>query len=142
MLFQAPDAPAPVRIQGTYVSDQEIQALVDYWCQFAGMATATSPAASGVPDALSSSLPLKQMPLWEELEAENNRDPLFSEAVDLCRREGRASISMLQRHLRIGYTRAARLIENMEENGIVGPPSSGTGTREVLDYGQAAPPAE
>jgi S-DNA-T family DNA segregation ATPase FtsK/SpoIIIE len=142
MLFQAPDAPAPVRLQGTYVSDQEIQGLVDYWRQFAGMAGATSPTSSGVPDALSSSLPLKQMPLWEELEAENNKDPLFSEAVDLCRREGRASISMLQRRLRIGYTRAARLIENMEENGIVGPPNPGTGARDILDYGPAAPPAE
>ncbi len=49
---------------------------------------------------------------------------------------------MLQRRLRIGYTRAARIIETMEEKGIVGPPDPGTGTREILDYGPAAPPAD
>ena len=67
-------------------------------------------------------------------------DPLFDEALDLIRRQGRASISMLQRRLRIGYTRAARLIETMEEKGIVSPPQPGAQTREVLDYGPAAPP--
>jgi S-DNA-T family DNA segregation ATPase FtsK/SpoIIIE len=49
---------------------------------------------------------------------------------------------MLQRRLRIGYTRAARIIEMMEEKGIVGPPEPGTGTREILDYGNAAPPID
>jgi S-DNA-T family DNA segregation ATPase FtsK/SpoIIIE len=49
---------------------------------------------------------------------------------------------MLQRRLRIGYTRAARLIERMEEMGIVGPPEPGTGVREILDYGPAAPPLD
>jgi S-DNA-T family DNA segregation ATPase FtsK/SpoIIIE len=44
--------------------------------------------------------------------------------------------------MRIGYTRAARLVDTMEEKGIVGPPESGTGVREVLDYGPAAPPKE
>jgi len=137
MLFQAPDAPAPVRLQGTFVSDQEIQRLVDYWRQFAG----TAHAAGGVVDGLPTGLPLKQMPLWDEMKSENV-DPLYHEAVDLARRQGRGSISMLQRHMRIGYTRAARLVELMEEKGIVGPPAQGTGTREVLDYGPAAPPAE
>jgi S-DNA-T family DNA segregation ATPase FtsK/SpoIIIE len=98
--------------------------------------------AGGVVDDLPAGVPLKQIPLWEELEAEKNADPLFNEAVDLARRQGRASISMLQRRLRIGYTRAARLVEEMESKGIVGPPEPGTGTREILDYGQAAPPVE
>jgi len=142
MLFQAPDAPAAVRLQGTYVSDAEIQSLVDYWRQFAGAVQTEAMAAGGRPDMLPGGLPLKQIPLWEEMEAESNQDPLYLEAIDLTRRQGRASISMLQRHLRIGYTRAARLIETMEEKGIVGPPAPGTGTREVLDYGPAAPPVE
>jgi S-DNA-T family DNA segregation ATPase FtsK/SpoIIIE len=55
--------------------------------------------------------------------------------VALVRRSKRASISMLQRRLRIGYTRAARLIEQMEEDGIIGPPTEGSKPREVLDYG-------
>jgi S-DNA-T family DNA segregation ATPase FtsK/SpoIIIE len=49
---------------------------------------------------------------------------------------------MLQRRLRIGYTRAARLVDTMQERGIVGAPAPGTGVREILDYGPAAPPEE
>jgi S-DNA-T family DNA segregation ATPase FtsK/SpoIIIE len=69
-------------------------------------------------------------------------DPLLSDAIDMVRREGRASISMLQRKMRIGYTRAARLVDVMEEKGIIGRPLSNTQVREVLDYGPAAPPKE
>jgi S-DNA-T family DNA segregation ATPase FtsK/SpoIIIE len=142
MLFQAPDAPAPVRLQGTFVSDVEIQRMVDYWRQFNSVLQTVPTAAGGMVDSLPTSIPLKQIPLWEEMAAEENLDPLLVEAIDLVRRQGKASISMLQRQFRIGYTRAARLVETMEEKGIVGPPSSGLGTREVLDYGPAAPPAE
>ncbi len=141
MLFQAPDAPAPLRLQGAFVSESEIIRLVSYWHEFAGFASISQTAAGGVPDALQSGIPLKQIPLWEEMEAEDG-DPILKEAIDLARRQGRASISMLQRRLRIGYTRAARLIETMEERGIVGPPDPGTGTREILDYGPAAPPVD
>lgn len=140
MLFQAPDAPAPVRLQGVFVSDSEIQRLVIYWQGFAGLVQTSPSAAGGVVDALPGGVPLKQIPLWEELEEEG--DPMLKEAIDLSRRQGRASISMLQRRLRIGYTRAARLIETMEEKGIVGPPDPGTGAREILDYGPAAPPVD
>jgi S-DNA-T family DNA segregation ATPase FtsK/SpoIIIE len=140
MLFQAPDAPAAVRLQGAFVSDIEIQRLVTYWQSYAGLATMAGTAAGGIPDALPSGVPYKQIPMWDELQAAEDQDPLFNEAVDLARRQGRASISMLQRRLRIGYTRAARLVESMEEKGIVGPPEPGTGAREILDYGQAAPP--
>ena len=142
MLFQAPDAPAPVRLQGTYVSDAEILRLVAYWQSYAGAVTPTPTAAGGVPDAAPAGIPLKQIPLWEEMQAEEQKDPLLEEAVDLARRQGRASISMLQRRLRIGYTRAARLVETMEARGIVGPPDPSTGAREILDYGPAAPPVE
>jgi S-DNA-T family DNA segregation ATPase FtsK/SpoIIIE len=142
MLFQAPDAPAPVRLQGTFVSDAEIMRLVSYWQGFAGTVATSPTAVGGTPDAMPSGVPLKQMPLWDEMQAEENTDPLMNEAVDLVRRHGRASISMLQRRLRIGYTRAARLVESMEAKGIVGPPDPGTGAREVLDYGPAAPPVE
>jgi len=82
------------------------------------------------------------MAMWDEENPDEDRDPLYDEAVDLVRRQGRASISMLQRRLRIGYTRAARLIESMQEKGIVGPNQPGTQGLEVLDYGPAAPPIE
>ncbi len=142
MLFQAPDAPAPVRLQGVYVSDNETQSLVSYWQSYAGVIQPAPTTAGGIVDGMPASLPLKQIPLWDEVEEEENSDPLYKEAIDLARRQGRASISMLQRRLRIGYTRAARLIEAMEEKGIIGPPDPNTGTREILDYGQAAPPVD
>ena len=140
MLFQAPDAAAPVRLQGTFVSDPEIQRLVTYWRGQAGNLEAASMATGGVVDSLPAGVPLKQIPLFEE--AEEDLDPLFDEAVDLVRRQGRASISMLQRRLRIGYTRSARLIETMQDKGIVGPSQPGTQGLEVLDYGPAAPPVD
>ena len=142
MLFQAPDAAAPVRLQGAFVSDPEIQRLVDYWRGFAGTLDPASTVTGGVVDALPVGVPLKQMPMWEDTDGEADLDPLYAEAVDLVRRQGRASISMLQRRLRIGYTRAARLIESMQERGIVGPNQPGSQGLEVLDYGPAAPPVE
>jgi DNA segregation ATPase FtsK/SpoIIIE, S-DNA-T family len=142
MLFQAPDAPAPVRLQGAFVSDSEIQHLVDYWRAQAGITEPAPTAYGGAVDALPPGIPLKQIPLWEEMAPEEDLDPLFHEAVDLVRRQGRASISMLQRRLRIGYTRAARLIETMQEKGIVGPSQPGAQSLEILDYGPAAPPVE
>jgi S-DNA-T family DNA segregation ATPase FtsK/SpoIIIE len=142
MLFQAPDAPAPSRLQGVFVSDSEIQRLVSYWQEFLGLVQPAPTAAGGIPDAATSSIPYKQMPMWEEMKKKEQGDPLLNEATDLARRQGRASISMLQRRLRIGYTRAARLIDTLEEKGIVGPPDPMTGAREILDYGPAAPPAD
>lgn len=141
MLFQAPDAPAPVRLQGVYLSDNEIFRLVSYWQAFSGLQANNNTVQSGTADAMPSDIPLKQLSIWDEIEAESE-DPLLKEAIDLSRRQGRASISMLQRRLRIGYTRAARLVERMEEKGIVSSPDPSTGTREILDYGDAAPPVE
>jgi DNA segregation ATPase FtsK/SpoIIIE, S-DNA-T family len=142
MLFQAPDAPAPIRLQGAFVSETEIQRLVHYWRGFSNHAQTMPTDTGGAVDALPNLLPLKQMPLWEEMKAEQNADPLLNEAIDLVRRQGRASISMLQRRLRIGYTRSARIIEAMQEKGIIGTESVGVQGFEVLDYGQAAPPIE
>ena len=79
--------------------------------------------------------------MFEDITATQG-DPLLNDAIDTVRREGRASVSVLQRRMRIGYTRAARLVDTLEEKGIVGPPAPGTGVREVLDYGPAAPPKE
>lgn len=143
MLFQAPDAPAPVRLQGVYVSDSEINRLVETWRLAAAAMNASNPAPTAAPiDMVPSGVPLKQVPLFDGMEPKQEGDPLFHEAVELVRREGRASISMLQRRMRIGYTRAARLIDGMEERGIIGPSVAGSQVREVLDYGDAAPPAD
>ncbi|MEP0807564.1 MAG: DNA translocase FtsK 4TM domain-containing protein [Chloroflexota bacterium] len=142
MLFQAPDAPAPVRLQGVFVSDREINNLVEFWrAQLGGGSPYAAPAAPA--DIPKSDVPLKQVPLFDDMETvDTNVDPLLAEAIDLVRREGRASVSMLQRRLRIGYTRAARLVDMMEDQGIVGPPEGGTQMRQVLDYGPTAPPKD
>ncbi|HEY57351.1 MAG TPA: DNA translocase FtsK [Anaerolineae bacterium] len=145
MLFMAPNAPEPIRLQGVYVSDEEIRQVVRYWRTFVeqGLAPAST---TGTVDAPLPHVPLKQKPLWEEFEAakeEEERDPLWDEAIAVLRREGRASVSLLQRRLRIGYTRAARLIEALEAAGVVGPPHPTTGIREVLpESGDPNPDAE
>lgn len=143
MLYQSPDAPAPVRLQGVFVSDPEIQRLVDFWRAQMGGASPYAAAGSPVDAPLPAGVPLKQQALWDEMQKEEEQgDPLYSEAIDLVRRQGRCSVSMLQRRLRIGYTRAARLVDVMEEKGIVSAPQGATQVREVLDYGPAAPPKE
>ena len=146
MLFQAPDAPSPVRLQGVFVSDFEILRIVQYWRDQHGYVPPTSvtTAAGGHPDGVSRNIPLKQMEFWdkEDMKPEEDRDPLYDESVDMVRRKGRASISMLQRGLRIGYTRAARLIDIMEQEGIIGGATGGSTPRDVLDYGPAAPPVD
>ena len=144
MLFQAPDAPSAARLQGVFVSDNEIQALVEFWrAQVGGTspyAAAAGPDPAGIPK---SGVPLKQSAMFEEMEPiDSNTDPLLPEAIDLVRREGRASVSMLQRRMRIGYTRAARIVDMMEDKGIVGPPEGTSQLRQVLDYGPTAPPKD
>ncbi|NLC29067.1 MAG: DNA translocase FtsK [Chloroflexi bacterium] len=138
MLFQAPDAAAPVRLQGTYVSDRELISVTDFW-----RGQNTLQGAPERPDkaiiSTRSHLPMTQTPLWKEMEKDPNADPIEDEAVKIIRTEGRASVSMLQRKLRIGYTRSSRLIEKLEEDGIIGPPNPQTGTREVLDWGDYPP---
>jgi S-DNA-T family DNA segregation ATPase FtsK/SpoIIIE len=142
MLYQSPDAPAPVRLQGVFVSDGEIHRLVDFWR--AQNAQALSPSGANPLENAAPNVPLKQAALFgEDITAPTEQgDPLYGEAVDLVRREGRASVSMLQRKLRIGYTRAARLVDTMEDKKIIGLPEDATGVRKVLDYGPAAPPIE
>ncbi len=135
MLFQSPDAAAPVRLQGVYVSEVEIQRLVDYWRQAKvehGQAM-TTPQASGI-DVLPTNVPFTQEPLFDTSET-RDRDPLFNQAVIVVRQEKKASITLLQRKMRIGYTRAARLIDTMEAAGIISPAQSSSQIREVLDFG-------
>ncbi len=142
MLYQAPDAPSAARLQGVFVSDVETERLVEFWRIQAGH-PAKNQNPSGVPaEGFPNGVPLKQVQMFEdEMNEAKKIDPLYDEAVDLVRRQGRASVSMLQRKLRIGYTRASRLIDEMEDEGIVSLPTGGTGVRDILDYGKAGPPA-
>lgn len=120
MLYLSPEAASPVRLQGVFVSDREVEALVDYWRMVA---------------QVDSGEPLELAP-WEEMlerqDALQGRDEIVERAIDLVKQTGEASASMLQRRLRIGYPRAARLMDELEELGVIGRPQSGGRTREVL----------
>ena len=143
MLFQAPDAPAPVRLQGVFVSEAEIQDLVEYWRLYSLPEGVPLPEEGHtVNTEPQSGAPLKQAALWDNMAPVEEGDPLLNDAIDLVRREGRASISMLQRRMRIGYSRAARLVDTMESKGIIGPSQNNTQVRQILDYGPTAPPKE
>jgi DNA segregation ATPase FtsK/SpoIIIE, S-DNA-T family len=133
MLFLAPDASAPVRLQGAYVSDSEIELLVNYWKYNAAVPDAEkSGTPEGKPiDTVPAGIPLKQIPLWDEIDSD--QDPMLQDAISLVRQEKKASVTMLERRLRIGYTRAARIVEKLEEMGIVGPPLPGSQIREILE---------
>ena len=155
MLFMAPDASKLHRLQGCYVSDRETQRLVRYWRGLRSQDADTQPemleagqedeavdndgeqASDGVPEV--QRLPGQealQQPLWSEVsdieQAAGEQDDLYRQAVAEVRKSGRASVSLLQRRLRIGYSRAARLIDEMETNGVIGPDLGGSRGREVL----------
>jgi S-DNA-T family DNA segregation ATPase FtsK/SpoIIIE len=118
MLYMAPDTSKLLRVQGCFVSDRELEALVRFW----KVQSATEAVAAPEP------------PPWEGLEesVDDDDDALLQEAVDLVRQHGQASASFLQRQLRVGYPRAARLIDELEELGVVGPPQAGGRSRDVL----------
>lgn len=137
MLFNPPDAPAPIRLQGSFVSESELLSLVTYWKSEIQLEVPRQPEKKpSEPQPLAAGS-LQQTEMWEELESaeEGGVDTLFDEAVEIVRGMRRASISLLQRRLRIGYTRSARLVDQLEERGVIGPAKGGSKAREVLDYG-------
>ncbi len=120
MLYLAPGTSNVVRAQGTYVDDDEINAIIDFFGDQAPqyseeLAQLSTTSSSGPADAT----------------AMRNRDDLYESAIEVVIREGRGSVSLLQRCLGIGYGRAARLIDYMAEDGIVGD-YNGSQAREVL----------
>lgn len=142
MLFQAPDAASPKRLQGVFLANHEIRKLVRFWTQ-QDLALNGNKDTTTVQMADEEDIPsipvddratLTQVPLFDKA-PDPDEDPLLGQAIEIVRGEERASISMLQRKLKIGYTRAARMIDRMEEKDIIGAPTDGTGVRPVLDYG-------
>ena len=115
MPFMPTDAAKPVRLQGVWVSEEEIDALVGHWRSFGPVEYAEG--LVGSPEAG---------------EAEEAADDLYEKAEEIAREHTRISTSLLQRRLRVGYTRAARLIDLLEQNGVVGEAESGGRSREVL----------
>jgi S-DNA-T family DNA segregation ATPase FtsK/SpoIIIE len=114
MLYMAPDASKLFRLQGCFVSDQEISRLIDYWNEH-------------IPPAeRDEAIP------WDSTIAVAEQDPLLEEAIALVQKANAASASFLQRRMRIGYPRASRIIDQMEEMGIIGPPETGGRRRQVI----------
>jgi S-DNA-T family DNA segregation ATPase FtsK/SpoIIIE len=126
MLYMSPESGQPLRLQGVWVSDEELQKLVRHWKGVRGVAEGEEAKVE----------PMVQQPLWDEMRQEieetHPEDVLLGNAIEVVQDAGRASISLLQRRLRIGYTRAARLIDLMEDKGIVGPAVGGSSARDVL----------
>ena len=121
MLYMAPGTGLPVRVHGAFVSDDEVHRVVD-WLKEKGEANYIDGVLEGTDestmDVLSSG-------------GSGETDPLYDQAVAIVLENKRASISLVQRHLRIGYNRAARLLEDMEKAGLVSK-MSGSGNREIF----------
>ena len=121
MLFLPPGVAYPQRVHGAFVADNEVHAIVDYLKQF------------GEPDYIDDIL----MPEQDEFNftrQSSECDPLFDQAVEVIVRTQKASISSLQRHLRIGYNKAATLIDQLEAEGIVSA-ADHSGKRTILARG-------
>ena len=120
MLYLPSDAMQPIRAQGTFISEEEIASIVLFW----------KTVKTG---------PMQQINLISEEEVDelsseqeyDDTDELFKNAIDLANSNGKLSTSLLQRKLRIGYPRAARLMDQLEDRGIVGP-SDGSKSRDVI----------
>jgi S-DNA-T family DNA segregation ATPase FtsK/SpoIIIE len=126
MLFLPPGTGYPQRVHGAFVADEEVHRVVEHWKQFGEPDYEEAILAGDVPEGAAGDL------LGDSGEGE--ADPLYDEAAQIVLTSRRASISAVQRQLRIGYNRAARLIEQMEAAGLVSPMGR-NGTREVLAPG-------
>jgi S-DNA-T family DNA segregation ATPase FtsK/SpoIIIE len=116
LLFLNPEVGSPVRAQGVMVTELEIERMISYWQK-----ESQAPADTAAP--------------WERMLEEPAADEderLIEEAIAILRQERRASASLLQRRLRVGYPRAARLLDQLQEMGVVGPAPRGGRDRDVL----------
>ena len=159
MLFQDPTSSTPMRLQGAWVEESEVKRVVDHWRQqgfdevssaesevlgvdpSAPMAVSSTDAA-GLSPAVATSPDLRGMPgttapasasdsITADRQGDDDTDDLLWQAMELVVSSGLGSTSMLQRKLRVGFSRAGRIMDELEQKGIVGP-SEGSKAREVL----------
>jgi len=120
MLFSGAQDPFPVRMQGAFVSEEEVERVVAHV------------KTLGEPEYIDEEIFIDEEDSEEPtLFDEDGSDPLFQKALEIVLQQGKASVSYIQRRLKIGFNRAARLVEMMEEKGIVGP-AQGSKPRDVL----------
>jgi len=122
MLYMAPGTGLPIRVHGAFVSDDEVHRVVD-WLKEKGEANYIDGVLEGADEST--------MDVLSSGGSGGEADPLYDQAVAIVLENKRASISLVQRHLRIGYNRAARLLEDMEKAGLVSK-MSGSGNREIF----------
>jgi DNA segregation ATPase FtsK/SpoIIIE, S-DNA-T family len=127
MLFLHPEVGLPMRAQGVIVTDKELDRIIRWWQK----------QEENEPDPESDRYDDSEAPPWEDkvgqVDEENNEDQLLiEEAIKLIKSEGHTSASYFQRQLHIGYPRAARLVDQLEEMGIIGPSQGGGREREIL----------
>jgi DNA segregation ATPase FtsK/SpoIIIE, S-DNA-T family len=117
MLYLPVEAGKATRLQGVFVSDREMKAIIDFW------------KAQGKPQYQEEIFNVEATVSWAK--EGMKRDPLFAKGANVVAREGRASVSLLQRKLNVGYTRAARIIDQLADQRVIGP-YEGSKSREVL----------
>jgi len=116
MLYLSAESSKPRRLQGAYVSEEEVKRLVDFW-------SSQKSETNGLSQDLEVALEKENGQQFIDLEAlsQEEEDPLYDEAYEVVVKSGKASASLLQRRLRIGYARAARLLDILESKGVIGP---------------------
>ena len=120
MLYASAEVPFPMRIQGTFVSDTEVENVVEFVKQY------------GEPEYIDDEIFVEDEDEgFDPGVFSEGEDPLYDKALEIVMQAGKASASYIQRRLKIGYNRAARLVEDMEARGIVGP-ANGSKPREVI----------
>lgn len=127
MLFNPQGAPTPQRIQGAFISDNEIAAIIDDVKEKNG----ESASNEAIQNAVNSAQVSSQTVSISDGDSDDGRDALFTDAAKIIVDKEKASIGMLQRYLKVGFNRAARIMDQLEEAGIVGP-EEGTKPRTVL----------
>ena len=124
MLFQPPGVGYPLRVHGAFVSDHEVHRVVEYLKQQGG--------PQYLDGILEGTRQRQRRRRGRRRRRRCRTDPVYDQAVAIVLQTRRPSISLVQRHLRIGYNRAARLIEQMERAGLPSSPMQSNGNREVL----------
>jgi len=117
MLYLPVEAGRATRLQGVFVSDREMKAIIDFW------------KAQGKPQYQEEIFNVEATVSW--VKEGMKRDPLFGKGAHVVATEGRASVSLLQRKLNVGYTRAARIVDQLADHRVIGP-YEGSKSREVL----------
>lgn len=124
MLFLNPEIGLPLRAQGAMVSDRDLNRIINWWKKSLNLSESNN------------IINADESPPWEDQVGSNGGsnadDHLVEEAIKLIKNEGKASASFFQRQLRVGYPRAARLVDQLEEMGILGPSQGGGREREIL----------